>query len=190
MIKIEPLRNYGEFDDYLKNIRKFDWIVFASRYGAEYFFKRLTIVGLDARALSGIKIAAVGNSTKNRLLASGIIADLVPKKESSEGLIEALKELGVRGREIFLPRSDISDKNLKRGLEKLGAEVVESFAYKNVMPDDLPDLDLIFFDEIMFTSPSTVRNFKKRYKHVPKTVRIRCIGDVTLKEAQKWHLLG
>lgn len=189
LIKIEPLYNYREFDNYVENIRNFDWIVFASRYGVEYFFKRLKAIGYDSRLLSNIKIGAIGNSTKNRLLDFGIIADLVPKKESAEGLVAEFKNLDIEGKRIFLPRSDISDKGLEKAFKKLGARVTTSFAYKNVMPEDLPDLELNTFNEIMFTSPSTVRNFKRRYKKIPQSVKVRCIGDVTLKEAKKWHLI-
>lgn len=190
LIEIRPMDDYREFDNYLKNISDYDWIIFASRYGAEYFFKRLGDVGLDSRVLNGIKIAAVGNSTKNHLLNFGIKADLVPNNESSKGLIEELKKRGLRNKRIFLPRSDISDKGLEKEFKKLGAEVTTSFAYKNVLPDNLPDLDLKDFDEIVFSSPSTVRNFKKRYKKVPKKVKIRYIGDVTLREIKRCRLRG
>jgi uroporphyrinogen III methyltransferase/synthase len=185
LIKIEPLEDYREFDNYLRYIREFDWIIFTSRYGVYYFFERLKKIGLDSRMLNGIKVAAVGNSTANKLLDLGIIADLIPHKESSEGLVKKFRELNLRSKRIFLPRSDISDKGLKQALERLGAEVVTSFAYRNVMPKDLPDLNLSFFDEIMFTSPSTVRNFKKRYKEVPQGVKIKCIGEVTNKELSR-----
>jgi uroporphyrinogen III methyltransferase/synthase len=190
LIKIRPMDDYGEFDDYLRGIGDYDWIVFASRYGAEYFFKRLGAVGLDSRALNGIKIAAIGNSTKNRLSDFGIRADLVPKDESSKGLIKELKGIGLKNKKIFLPRSDISDKGLEGELKKLGAEVTTSFAYKNVLPGNLPDLDLDFFDEVVFTSPSAVRNFKRRYKRVPRKVKVRSIGDVTLREIKKCGLRG
>ena len=112
LVKIEPMGDYKEFDSYLKNIKNFDWVVLASRYGVEYFFKRLKATGLDSRILNGIKIAAIGNSTKNRLLDFGILADLVPEKESSKGLIEEFKKTDVKGKKIFLPRSDISDKGI------------------------------------------------------------------------------
>ena len=189
MVKIEPLDDYREFDDYLKEIRYFDWIVFASRYGVGYFFERIRGLGGDSRLLASVKIAAIGNSTRLRLLDFGISADLMPRKESSEGLIEEFHKLELIGKRIFLPRSDISDKGLEREFKKLGARVNSSFAYRNVMPDDLPDIDLNGFDEIVFTSPSTVRNFKKRYENVPRRVRIRCIGDVTLKEAARCRFL-
>jgi len=188
LIKIKPIEDYREFDNYLKNIRGYDWIIFASRYGVEYFFKRLKIVSYDSRALNGIKIAAVGDSTKNRLLDFGIKADLVPRNESSKGFIERFKKENFKGKNIFLPRSDISDKGLEKELGKLGVLVTTSVAYRNVMPKDLPDLDLNDFDKIMFTSPSTVRNFKKRYKKVPKKVKIRYIGDVTLREIKRCRL--
>ncbi len=189
LIKIEPMKDYKEFDNYLKNIKDFDWILFASRYGVEHFFKRLRTINSDSRVLANVKIAAIGNSTKNRLLDFGILANLVPGKESSEGLVAEFKKIDIKGKKIFLPRSDISDKGLSKALEELGAKVTTGFAYRNIILKDLPNLDLNLFDEIMFTSPSTVRNFKKRYKTVPKNVKIKCIGNVTLKEAKKCRLL-
>lgn len=39
LIEIRPMDDYREFDNYLKNISDYDWIIFASRYGAEYFLR-------------------------------------------------------------------------------------------------------------------------------------------------------
>ncbi|MDP3732221.1 MAG: uroporphyrinogen-III C-methyltransferase [Candidatus Omnitrophota bacterium] len=190
LIKIEPRADYREFDNYLKNIRQFDWIVFTSRYAVQYFFERLNKVGYDSRALKDINIAAIGNSTKNKLLDFGICADLVPKNESSKGLLGAFKKINIKDKRIFLPRSDIADKGLTRGLKNLWAEIIASVAYRNVMPKPLPDLELGSFDEIMFTSPSGVRNFIKRYGKLPVKIKVSCIGEVTKNEARKWHLLS
>lgn len=189
LIKIVPIDDYTAFDNYLKDIRKFNWLIFTSRYGVEYFFKRLKLSGYDSRILNDIKIAGIGDSTKMRLEDFGILADLVPKIESSKGLLEAFKKINLKEAKIFLPRSDISDKGLEQGLKNLGARVTASVAYKNVSPKALPDLDLDSFDEIMFSSPSGVRNFIKRYKDVPKKVKVSCIGDVTLREAKKSQLI-
>jgi uroporphyrinogen III methyltransferase / synthase len=190
LINIEPMEDYKGFDGYLKKIKKFDWIVFSSRYGVEYFFKRLLAIGLDLRALKNERIAAIGNSTASRLRDFGIIADLIPKEESSRGLLREFAKVDIKGKEIFLPRSDISDKNLNNAFKRLGATVSAAYAYRNVMPAALPDLDLRSFHEVMFTSPSGVRNFVKRYGRLPKGVRAGCIGNVTLKEAKKWRLLN
>ncbi len=186
LIKLVQMGSYKEFDNYLKKIANFDWIIFTSRYGVEYFFKRLHKIPYDARALNGINIAAIGNSTNGRLLDFGVMADLVPKKESSEGLRAEFQKVDLKGKKIFLPRSDISDKGLNAFLAGLGAEVTEGLAYRNIARGDLPELDIEFFDEIFFTSPSTVRSFKARYKKIPRGVKVRCIGDVTLREAKKF----
>lgn len=189
LIKIEPLKDYTGFDMHLRNIQAFDWVVFCSRYGVEYFFERLRIIGKDIRALAHLRFAALGNSTKNKLLEFGIIADIVPEPESSQALLRRLQKEQLAGKKVFLPRSDLSDKSLEKGLRSLGAVVVSCVAYRNIMPDDLPDIDIDSFDEIYFTSPSTVRNFKKRYKMVPASVKIRCLGEVTLKEAKRCQLI-
>lgn len=189
LVSIEPIEDYSGLDQCIKDIRAFDWIIFSSRFGVEYFFKRVKALGLDARILSGIKIAAIGNCTKLRLLDCMILADLVPEKESSKGLIEEFRKLDIKGKKIFLPRSDISDKGMEKEFERLGARVTSRVAYKNVMAGDLPDLDLNFFDEIMFTSPSGVRSFVTRYGKAPEKVKISCIGDVTKLEARKWGFL-
>ncbi len=189
MIKIERLDDYTEFDKHLKRIKHFQWIVFTSRYSVEYFFERLSRVGFDARTLQDIKIAAIGNSTAGRLGEFGIRSDLTPKYESSKGLLAAFKRVDIDNKNIFLPRSDISDKGLAQGLRNLGVNVTACVAYRNVMPENLPDLDAGSFDEIMFTSPSGVRNFVKRYGRPPKKVQIKCIGDVTRAQAKKLKLL-
>ena len=49
--------------------------------------------------------------------------------------------------------------------------------------EDKIDLNLI--DEIFFTSPSTINNFFEEYKSIPEKVKIKCIGEVTLKAALK-----
>lgn len=189
LIKIVPLVDYREFDYYLGRIQSFDWVVFSSRYGVEYFFQRLKKIGYDIQVLSGIKIAAIGDSTCKRLLDFEVVADLLPKDESSKGLLTAFRNIDIKNKKIFLPRSDIADKGLAQGFKKIGAMVTASIVYRNVAPRNLPDLELSSFDEIMFTSPSGVRNFIRRYGRPAKDIKISCIGEVTRKEAKKWHLI-
>jgi len=189
MIRIAPLTDYGELDAHLKNIGNFDRIIFTSRYGARYFFMRLNALGLDSRALRGIGITAIGSSTRKCLQGFGILADMVPERESSEGLLDEFAKMNMRGEKIFLPRSDLSDKGMTERLERMGAEVTACVAYRNMAPSFLPDIDFSVFDEIIFTSPSGVRNFVKRYgNELPVRVRITCIGGVTLREAGKCGL--
>jgi uroporphyrinogen III methyltransferase/synthase len=188
LIKIKFAPDYTRFDRLLKGIAGFDWVVFTSGFGVEYFFKRLADVGLDSRSLAGVSIAVIGRSTRQKLLVYALKPDLVSPIETSEGLISEFKRIKLKGKKIFLPQSLLSSKKLQEGLKKLGAKVETAVAYKNVIPDDLPELDLELFDEIVFTSPSTVKNFKKKYKRIPGYARIRCIGKVTAREVERCRL--
>jgi uroporphyrinogen III methyltransferase/synthase len=190
LIQIKPLKDYAQMDSLIKRMDIFDWIIFTSRFGVLYFFQELFKMGFDSRNLGGVKVAAIGSSTAEKLRKYGIIADLIPPEESSAGLLSEFKKLNIRENKVLLPRSDLADESLSEGLKNLGAEVYTCVAYRNVMPENLPELDLNFFDEIIFTSPSTLRNFIKRYGKPPERVRIRTIGPLTAKEAEKWNLIG
>ena len=78
----------------------FDWIVFASAYGVEAFFKRLDHHGLDARALARASVASVGAQTTAALLERGIRADIQPEQFHTDALVKAFQKRkgGVRGR--------------------------------------------------------------------------------------------
>ncbi len=185
LVEIVPLDCYKEFDTALRDIEEYDWIIFTSRFGVEYFFRRLKKCGYDARKLSGAKIGVVGGSTERKLNSFGLNADLMPVRESSRGLREEFSGIDLTGKKIFLPCSDLSDKGMGRSLETRGAQVTAAIAYKNIMPGDLPDLDPGLFDKIIFTSPSTVRNFRTRYGKIPGDIAITCIGEATEREYEK-----
>ena len=189
LIEIKPLSDYSELNEVIEKIvrtgdKSFDWIVFTSRFGVKYFFEQMFKKVRDVRALSGIKIAAIGQSTAAKLRDFGILADLVPSEESSFGLLREFEKIAPDNRKnpqpkILLPRSDIADKGLTDGLRKIGFAVYPVVVYKNVLPENLPDLDLNFFDEIIFSSPSTIKNFIKRYGRPPSGIKITTIGPVT-----------
>ena len=68
------------------------WLTFSSKVGVRCFFARLLESGLDTRALSGIKIAAVGRATAAALREKGILPDLIPEQFDGEHLGKALVE--------------------------------------------------------------------------------------------------
>ena len=69
------------------------WLTFSSKVGVRCFFARLLESGLDTRALSGVKIAAVGRATAAALREKGILPDLIPEQFDGEHLGKALAEL-------------------------------------------------------------------------------------------------
>lgn len=197
-IRIAPPQNWEGLDQAVKNLRRFDWIVFTSIHGAASFFNRLGEKKKDARSLAHLKIAAIGEATAKALCEKGILADLVPQKFTSEALIQALRnQKEISGRRFLLPRTDIAPEFLRRELEKSGGFVTEAVAYRtlavggrNNQLEGLMQNQKI--DYITFTSPSTVKNFfealgrTKRY--LAAASRLISIGPVTTKTLRDFGL--
>ncbi len=194
-IRIEPPQDPTPLREAARNLSDFDWIVLTSTNGAEALFGALAAEGLDARALCGCRVAAIGPATAERLAAFGIRADLQPETFTGAAVAEALARTGdLAGMRILLPRADIAPKELVEALGGRGALVSEVVAYRTVT--DFADsgavaerLDRGEIDWITFTSSSTVRNFLETLK--PDRVRasralVASIGpttSATLREA-------
>jgi uroporphyrinogen III methyltransferase/synthase len=180
-----------ELDDALANLNTYHWLLFTSSNGVAAFFERLYELKLDARALGGLKIGAIGPATAKALEERGITADYVPEVYSSEGLIAGLKSQAVGGRRFLLPRADIADEELAKGLTELGAEVHEVAAYRTVPhPQAMAQArELILsrrIDVITFTSSSAVANLAAAFKKLPAIkAKIACIGPKTAETAAK-----
>src|SRR4030095_17031812 len=91
---------------------------------------------LDARAFSGLKVAAVGEVTAQALQAWGIEPDLVPSGEQSAAGLSAefppYDDVLDPINRVFLPRADIATETLAEGLKDLGWEVEDVTAYRTV----------------------------------------------------------
>ena len=129
--------------------------------------EKLEEYGLDARALSGVKVAAVGDTTAQALIDFGIRPDLLPSgQQSSEGLLKdwaPYDETFDPMDRVFLPRADIATDTLVGGLKELGWAVDDVTAYRTVRaaPPAAETREALKgggFDAVLFTSSSTVRN--------------------------------
>lgn len=59
-IDIKPLEDYSSVDAAVRNLGAYDWLIFTSANGVKCFWERLEAQGLDARALYGLQVAAIG----------------------------------------------------------------------------------------------------------------------------------
>ncbi len=57
----------------------YDWIAFTSPTGVKVFFQEMKKARMDIRALSRVKIAAIGTGTKRELEERGLFVDLMPE---------------------------------------------------------------------------------------------------------------
>ncbi|MHC4425209.1 MAG: uroporphyrinogen-III C-methyltransferase [Planctomycetota bacterium] len=184
IVECAGLEDYAYVDEILKRLEEFDWLVFTSANGARFFFERLQLTGSDARALSSMKVAAIGKTTARRLTAFGILADLVPDRESSAGLLEKFGTLDMKNKKVLLPQAKVASRELPEGLAALGAAVEEVPVYMTVEIEPA-GVDFEHIDQILFTSGSTVRAFAKKFGQVPPHVKAYCLGPPTQEEARK-----
>ncbi|MEZ0577833.1 uroporphyrinogen-III synthase [Nocardioides sp. MH1] len=198
-ISVEPPRNPQQMDKAVRGLveGRYEWIAFTSVNAVKAVREKFEEYGLDARAFSGLKIAAVGEKTGAAIAAWGLRADLVPSGEqSAAGLLEDWPEYDEQLdpiNRVFLPRADIATENLVAGLIDLGWECDDVTAYRTVRaaPPPAPTRDAIKtgkFDAVVFTSSSTVRNLVGiAGKPHPSTV-IAVIGPATAKTAEEHGL--
>ena len=79
-ISVEPPRNPQQMDKAVRGLveGRYEWIAFTSVNAVKAVREKFEEYGLDARAFSGLKIAAVGDKTAEAIAAWGLRADLVP----------------------------------------------------------------------------------------------------------------
>ena len=198
-ISVEPPRNPLQMDKAVRGLveGRYEWIAFTSVNAVKAVREKFEEYGLDARAFSGLKIAAVGDKTAEAIAAWGLRADLVPSGEqSAAGLLAdwpPYDDLLDPINRVFLPRADIATENLVAGLIDLGWECDDVTAYRTVRatPPPAPTRDAIKtgkFDAVVFTSSSTVRNLVGiAGKPHPSTI-IAVIGPATAKTAEEHGL--
>jgi uroporphyrinogen III methyltransferase/synthase len=137
----------------------YDLIALTSPNAVAGLFARLAAGGRDARALAGIRIAAIGPGTSEAAAARGVMADIAPATSTAEGLVEALEDVEVR--RALIPRALVAREVLPDALRARGAEV-EILPVYETLPEPLSERavrEALNADYVTFTSSSTVRNF-------------------------------
>ena len=193
-IRIVPADDYSELDEAIGELGSFDWLIFTSVNGVDYFLRRLQAQDKDVRELQGVRLAAIGPATAKSLSELRLRVDYVPAEYRAEGIVEGLRRLGVQGKRVLLARAEVAREILPRELARAGARVKVVSAYKTVRPD--LDLDLLREfapDVVTFTSSSTVNNFVEALgrdeaaKVLEKAV-IASIGPITADTARNLGL--
>jgi uroporphyrinogen III methyltransferase / synthase len=198
-ISVEPPRNPQQMDKAIRGLveGRYEWVAFTSVNAVKAVREKFEEYGLDARAFSGLKIAAVGDKTAEAIVAWGIKPDLVPTGEqSARGLVEdwpPYDEVLDPINRVFLPRADIATETLVAGLTDLGWEVDDVTAYRTVRaaPPPAPTREAIKtgkFDAVVFTSSSTVRNLVGIAGKPHASTVIAVIGPATAKTAEEHGL--
>ena len=163
-LDIVPPNSWNQFDDFIVNKNKVDFIIFTSAHAVKMFSKRLEELN-ESINYATVKVVAVGNKTSAVCEKYGIPINIIPKNFSSEGVIFELLKYKLNKKIIFIPRSAIGREELPVGLEELGAIIKSVPVYNVAVPSEeiiAPYIDKLKKsrpDLYIFTSPSTFENF-------------------------------
>ena len=151
-------------------------------------FEAIAAAGLDARALAGATIAAIGPGTARALAAGGIAADVVPERFVAEALVEALADVEVENKRVLIARAAEARDVLPDALRERGGKVDVVPLYETVReaPDDAAIVAAQAADYVTFTSSSTVTNLTDALgDRFPAAARIVSIGPVTSESVRE-----
>ncbi|MGE5195960.1 MAG: uroporphyrinogen-III synthase [Anaerolineae bacterium] len=175
------------FDD----LPEYTHLIFTSRNTVKYFFAALDtlkVAGMAKVAKNVLKdklFFCVGESTAEILKVQKLnfdeesISCKIPVTQTQEGLISLLRPLDLDDAYLFFPKSSLSRSQLLNFFEQRGIRHQACDLYDTVPQKQEPVPDLEEFEEIVFTSPSTVDAFLKIYSIFPNDKRLTAIGPIT-----------
>jgi uroporphyrinogen-III synthase len=168
---------------------KGDYAVFMTGPGVYSLMSTARNLGIEKeliRTLQQVTVVARSLKPKEALAMHEIKTEIVPKDNTSAGIAQLLRGIGVTGKRVFIVWHGSYSSELKTELEKEGANVFESstyiysnhlkengseilktMGYKYIPPDETKVLKLIedishtHVDAITFTSPPAARELFK-----------------------------
>ena len=195
-LEIAPPESFEPLDEALGRIGSYDWIIFTSATGVQFFFERFSHLGMDIRSIKA-GICAVGSKTAEALRRFCLNVDLVPEEFRAEGLIKAFCALypsGLEGRRFLLPRAEEARELFPEKVRRMGGIIDVPSAYRAVKPFAHGKRLKRFLKEgritvATFTSGATFTNFMEMVGEdatdLLRGVAIAAIGPATAKKIEQ-----
>ncbi|MFL5566565.1 MAG: uroporphyrinogen-III C-methyltransferase [Gemmatimonadaceae bacterium] len=158
-LDLAPLRSA------IDQLSLYTWLIFTSQNAVSIFWDQLLGEGKDTRALSGLKVAAVGPATAGALLEHGVTVDVIPSRFVAEGLLEMFQARDdIAGNGVLYVTAEGARDVLPQGLRDIGAEVTVIEAYRSIPDGDGAErlarkIEAGKVDLVTFTSGSAVRGY-------------------------------
>ena len=186
-----PLDPCPEVDRAMEGLSDYEWLALTSPAGVEALWQWLEGHGKDARALGGVKLAAIGPGTARALAAHGLKADYVPEVYDAAHLGAGLPATG----RVLALRAEESSPALTEGLARRNIACDDVASYRTVYENPRSQQLREAVEEtegllVTFTSASTVKGFVSSVGEDANFSRMvgMCIGAQTAAEAQKYGI--
>jgi uroporphyrinogen III methyltransferase / synthase len=182
-IEISEPRDWAPVDAVIGRLADFDWLVFSSSNGVQFFLERLFAVGFDLRALGGVRLAAIGPATVDAFAEYHLQADVQPESYRAEALAEALASKAA-GKRFLLARASRGREVLSEMLADAGAVVTQIVVYESsdiVEPAEevLATIRDGHIDWMTVTSSAIARSLVKMFGEDLRRTRLAAISPLT-----------
>jgi uroporphyrinogen-III synthase len=190
-----PPVDWSSVDSALTDLHRFDWLVFTSTTGVEFFVERMRTLRLSIPWKGAPRVAAIGESTTRSLLdMGGIQTSFVPSSSLTASLGAELPN--DEGRVVLLLRADIASPDLPRILQERGFSVCDHTIYRTAPGFGSEPMHLEGADSIIFASPSAVDGFCRLVvgneadgcgdaMEVMRRKPVFCLGPITARAAKQ-----
>lgn len=112
LIEVHAVADLSELDERLRQLQRYNWLLFTSRNAAAITLERSKALGLSSEDFNSVSIAAVGTGTAAVLEAGGVKIDLIPTRFRWQELAEELIAKAEPGSHILFPRGNLSKTEL------------------------------------------------------------------------------
>lgn len=175
-VKIHDLSSH-QMKTIWDDFHEYTHILFTSKSTVSFFLQAMEYFNLPFSFLGNKKIFSIGKVTASFLEKAGFKVDKIAEVETQEGIIPLL--MGIENGYLFYPRSSQARSIIENFLieKEIRHQICNLYSPEESKKEISFNLDE--FDEIVFTSPSTVRAFIKLFTTIPRDKKITCIGPVT-----------
>ncbi len=186
-IILEPIAPPAPF---WRELCRYGWIAFTSRFGVECFFDGLFANKRDIREIAHARFAAVGSQTARELSQHGLAADFVPEDFNGKSLGDGLARLIGRDAKVLLFRAEAGGADLPDGLRNAGIAFDDVPAYRTIEnrldPETRGKVEAGGYDAVTFTSASAAEAFAESLAGCDfSRITAYCIGETTAAAARR-----
>jgi len=133
---LQPAITIGAVDDWssvdraIERLASYDWLVFSSANGVQFFLDRLLATGGDLRQMGNCRLAAIGPATAATLAEYHLRVDIQPDDYRAEALADQLTPQST-GKRLLLLRASRGREVLAETLLAAGADVEQVVVYES-----------------------------------------------------------
>lgn len=186
VISIQPPEQWLETDSAIGQLSHFDWLIFASVNGVQFFLRRCQQRTGSIELVRECRIAAIGQRTTRELETFGLKVDLIPTQSDSQGLALALTQRASQ-ETLLLIRGDRGSRVLAQELAAASINFREIVVYRSV---DLPVADPLLVEQlrrgeidwVTVTSSAIARGLVRLFGDALKNTRLASISPTTTRQ--------